>query len=341
MTTPNNQSDVYKPRRGRVWIWLVTIASLTAVGAWALNISQRLSRSVGEINELRAIVRETPKDGTVGQTLARKEFSSAFLQMAFGDNPALLSQIKEALGSAVGGDPTLAHGDIALMLVTYRAEGELRDVSVQVFGNLNPGFMPKFSTDGYWRGQLNDQFYSMGQSTLSLLGREVMILASKDVEKRQRDLFEAGLNGQFPVVQDYLHDPVSFIAVLPDPGKLFTDEFRNYIAAVLIKGKISTDSARAELVALSYDAQKARDLAQMLSDMRMMALGLARLRSGSYKASEVGFDSLAKMKVRADGPTVVADAVFPKDFLDKALPALTKGLSRGTHRIRRGPGYPQ
>jgi|GEM_PF-1090709 hypothetical protein len=344
MAVLTNKSSRYKTKRNRVWLWLVVIALLTAVDAWALNISQRLSRSVSEINELRVVVRETTTkegSGAVGQVPARKEFSSAFLQMAFGDNPALLEQIKDALGHAAGDAPSLAHGDVAMMLVTYRSEGELRDVAIHVFGNLNPAFLPKFSTDGYWRGQLNDQFFSMGQSSLALLGREVMILANKDVEKRQRDLLESSLNGQYPVVQDFLHDPVSFIVVIPDPGKLFTEEFRPYIAAVLIKGKVSVDSARAELVALSYDAQKARELAQMLSDMRMMALGLGRLRGGDYKASELGYESLSKMKVHADGPTVVANTVLPKELLERALPLFVRGLARGTNRIKRGPGYPQ
>jgi len=42
--------------------------------------------------------------------------------MAFGDNPPLLEQIKNALTHAVGSEPALAQGDLAMMLVTYRAE---------------------------------------------------------------------------------------------------------------------------------------------------------------------------------------------------------------------------
>src|SRR4029077_19356089 len=130
--------------------------------------------------------------------------------------------------------------------------------------------LPALSSEGYWKGQLPEQFYGMGQSFLSVLGREVLILADKDVEKRQRELMDASINDRYPVVEDYLHDPVSFIAVIPEPSRLFSEQFRPYMAAVLIKGKISLDDARAELVALSYDQKKAQELAQLLSDTRMM-----------------------------------------------------------------------
>jgi hypothetical protein len=143
------------------------------------------------------------------------------------------------------------------------------------------------------------------------------------------------------VVQNYLHDPVNFIMVLPDPGKLFTEEFRPYIAVVLIKGKVSLEAFRFELVALSYDPQKARELAQMLSDMRMMGLGLGRLRGGGFRASTAGLKSLERVQIQADGPTVIASTALPREFLDQALPVFTRAVSKGIGRIKRGPGYPQ
>ncbi len=331
-----------KGTRTSKWVWGVLVVLLLAVGVLALNFSQRFQRVAKETDQLRNVVQEAAsKQEMIVKTPARKEFSAAFLQMAFGDNPPLLEQIKTALSQAIGTEPALAHGDVAMMLVTYRAEAELKDVAVHVFGNLNPSYLPKFSSDGYWRGVLNDKFYNIGQSALSMLGREVLILASKDVEKRQRELFEAGLSGNYPIIRDYLHDPVSFIAVLPEPSRLFTDEFRPYMAAVLIKGKVSLEGLRAEMVALSYDPQKARELAQMLSDMRMMALGLARLRTGGYKVASAGFDAMTKMQVRADGPTVLAYTAIPKELLEPALPRLVNGLARGIGRIKQGPGYPQ
>lgn len=342
MAAANNKPVRRKGSRISVWVWTLLGVLVLVGGGLALNISQRYRRVAQEAEQLRKAVQESARrEEMIVRTPSRKEFSTAFLQMAFGDNPPLLDQIREALGQAVGEQSALAQGDVAMMVVTYRAEGELRDVAIHIFGNLNPAFLPRFSTDGYWRSFLTEQFYDMGQLGLSLLGRDVLILAKKEVEKQQRELIEAGFSGQYPFVRDYLHDPVSFIAVLPDPGKLLTEEFRPYVAVMLIKGKVSLDAFRFELVALSYDPQKARRLAQMLSDLRMMALGLGRLRGGGYIASTAGLEALKRAQISVDGPTVLASSVLPREFLEQALPRVTRAFARGLGRIKRGPGYPQ
>jgi len=322
-------------------VWIVLGVLLLGAGVLAINVTQRFRRVVQETNQVRSAVQEAVKrQEMVVKSPARKEFSPAFLQMAFGDNPPLLEQIKEALSRAIGEKPSLTQGDVAMMLVTYRAEGELHDVAIHVFGNLNPERLPAFSTEGYWKSQLPDQFYGMGQTMLSLMGREVLILASKDVEKRQRELIDAGTNDRYEVVQDYFHDAVSFIAVIPEPAKLFTDQYRPFMAAVLVKGKVSMDEARFEFVALSFDQHKAQELAQMLSDARMMATSVARVRFGGAPIAESAFQALARSHVRAEGPTVVINSMMPGSVLERSLPQIVRGLSKGMGRIRRGPGYP-
>ncbi len=327
--------------RANAIVWTLLAILLLAAGVLAINVTQRFRRVVQETNQVRTVVQEAVRrQEMIVKAPARKEFSPAFLQMAFGDNPPLLEQIKEALSRALDVNPTLSQGDVAMMLVTYRAEGELRDVAIHVFGNLIPERLPAFSTEGYWKAQLSQQFYGMGQSVLSLLGREVLILAHRDVEKKQRELIDAGINNRIAVVQDYLHDPVSFIAVIPEPSRLFSDRFRPYMAAVLIKGKISMDETRGEMVALSYDPQKAQELAQLLSDTRMIAIGLGRIRYGSTPVSENAFQSLSRAYVRAEGPTVVVSGLVTGDVMERALPRFIRTLAKGIGRIRRGPGYP-
>ena len=322
-------------------IWIV-VSLVVVVGAvLGITVTKRFRRAVAETNQVRNAVEEAARrQEMLVKAPARKEFSPAFLQMAFGDNPQLLEQIKEALNKAIGEKPQLSQGDVAMMLVTYRAEGDLRDVAIHVFGNLVPEHLPAFSSQGYWKGQLPENFYQIGQTMLSVLGREVMILANKEVEKRQRELLDAGLNDRFTMVQDYFHDPVSFIAVIPEPGKLFSDRFSPYMAAVLVKGKFSMDESRTELVALSYDQHKAQELAQVLSDTRLMAISITRLRYSGYGVAEQGFQSLQRTQIRVEGPTVILSSMVPGDVLQQALPRFIHTLSRGVGRIRRGPGYP-
>jgi hypothetical protein len=329
-----------KGTKANVVVWTVLAVLVLAAGVLALNVTQRLHRVVQETNQVRTVVQEAVKrQEMIVKAPARKEFSAAFLQMAFGDNPQLLEEIKASLGKTLGENPTLAQGDVAMMLVTYRAEGELRDVAIHIFGNLVPEKLPAFSSEGYWKSQLPDNFYRMGQSMLATLGREVVILASKESEKQQRDLMEAILNDRYETVQNYLHDPVSFIAVIPEPGLLFTDRFRPYMAAALVKGKISLDEARGEMVALSMDPKKAQELAQLMSDMRMMAVGIARVRYGSSEA-ETAFEQLSRAQIVADGPAVKMSIVMPAEVIERGLPRIIRALAKGVGRIQRGPGYP-
>ena len=326
--------------RANVIVWTLLAALVLAAGVLALNVTQRFRRVVLETNQVRSVVQEAVRrQEMIVKAPARKEFSAAFLQMAFGDNPQLLEQIKAELSKALGANPTLAQGDVAMMLVTYRAEGELRDVAIHIFGNLVPEKLPAFSSEGYWKSQLPDNFYKMGQSMLSTLGREVVILASPEAEKQQRELLEAVLNDRYDTVQNYLHDPVSFIAVIPEPGLLFTDRFRPYMAAALVKGKISMNEGRLEMVALSFDPQKAQDLAQLLSDTRMMSVGIARVRFDSPEA-ETALQQLSRAQIVADGPAVKMSIMMPSEVIERGLPKIIRALAKGVGRIQRGPGYP-
>jgi hypothetical protein len=340
MAASTNGKGKGRGTKANVIVWTLLVVLVLTAGVLALNVTQRFHRVVQETNQVRTVVQEAVKrQEMIVKAPARKEFSAAFLQMAFGDNPQLLDEIKGSLGKALGENPTLAQGDVAMMLVTYRAEGELRDVAIHIFGNLVPEKLPAFSSEGYWKSQLPDAFFKMGQSMLATLGREVVILASPEAEKRQRDLLEAILNNRYDTVQNYLHDPVSFIAVIPEPGLLFTDRFRPYMAAALIKGKISLDEGRAEMVALSMDPEKAQELAQLLSDMRMMAVGVARVRYGSSVA-ESALEQLSRAQIVADGPAVKMSAVLPSDVIERGLPRIIRALAKGIGRIQRGPGYP-
>jgi len=87
------------------------------------------------------------------------------------------------------------------------------------------------------------------------------------------------------------------------------------------------------------DPQKAQDLAQLLSDMRMMAVGIARVRYGSSLA-ESALEQLSRAQIVADGPAVKMSVMLPADVLERGLPRVIRALAKGIGRIQRGPGYP-
>lgn len=321
-------------------IWGILAALVLAAGVLALNVTQRARRVAAEANQIRKVIQDAVRrQEMVVKAPARREFSPAFLQMAFGDNPPLLQEIEEALGEALGQNPSLVQGEVAMMIVTYRAEGELRDVAIHVFGNLVPTETPAFSTEGYWKTYVPEQFYQLGQSSLSLLGREVLVLAEPTVEVRQREILDAALNNRYDVFKDYFHDPVSFIAVVPEPGLILTEQYSPYMAAMLVKGKMSMKEGRAELVALSYEPERAEELAQLVSDVRHMMTAFARIRFMSKKA-DVAMTEFARSYVGVQGPTVIARMMMPQDVIEISLPRLVRVLSKGIGRIHRGPDYP-
>ena len=117
MAAGKGKSGRGKGFRANVIVWTLLAALILTAGVLALNVSERLRRVVQETNQVRSVVQEAVRrQEMIIKAPARKEFSAAFLQMAFGDNPQLLEQIKASLGKALGANPTLAQGDVAMML---------------------------------------------------------------------------------------------------------------------------------------------------------------------------------------------------------------------------------
>src|SRR5438093_2426368 len=157
-TNGNGKTAKRTGTKANAFVWSLLAVLILAAGVLAINVTQRFRRVVQETNQVRNVVQEAVKrQEMIVKAPARKEFSPAFLQMAFGDNPPLLEQIKDALTKALGERPQLSQGDVAMMLVTYRAAGERRDGAIYVLGGLAAERMPVFRTAGYWKGQLPEQ----------------------------------------------------------------------------------------------------------------------------------------------------------------------------------------
>jgi hypothetical protein len=329
-------------KKANVFVWTFLVVLLIAVAVAIFALGRRASRAVQATNQLQQAMQEAiQKQQMIVRAPARREFSTAFLQMAFGDNPPLLNEIKKALSEALVEKPALAYGEVALMLATYRQAGDLRDVALHIFGDFRPEQVPAFSAEGFFRYNLPAQLYDIGNTMLSVLGRDVIILA-KDPETmaQQRAILEAILSGRADLVREYLYEPVAFIGVVPDPARLLTEDLRPYMAAALLKGKISMDDARAEIVILSFDAAGAARLGQQLSDLRLLAIGTSRLRWGGTPRALPALNALSQTQIRVEGPTVVVRSSADRRLLDDGMMVAVRVLGKGVRRIRHGPGIP-
>src|ERR1043166_6311603 len=103
-----------KPGKTSAVVWALLGVLVLAAGVLAINVTERFRKVVQETTQVRTVVQDAVKrQEMIVKAPARKEFSPAFLQMAFGDNPPLLEQIKDALSKAIGDDSQLAQGDVA------------------------------------------------------------------------------------------------------------------------------------------------------------------------------------------------------------------------------------
>ncbi|MCX8063004.1 MAG: hypothetical protein N3D16_10535 [Anaerolineales bacterium] len=307
--------------------WAVTQSTLRVAGATNHLGEKLLAPSVNHANDSV-------------RTPMTKVLSPPFLQAAFGDNQPLLDKILEIVENSQIPDAEIKQSKIGLLLVTYRLQQNPTGVAVHLFGDIVDERKPAFSSEGYWRSQLPDSFYDLGQSALSFFGRSVRVLADKDTEARQRRFFDAIINNRYPILTNYLQDPLFFSGVIPDPSTLATDHFRPYLASVLIKGKVSMTGLDCEVIAHSFDEGRARELAQAISALRTLAIGLGRVRYGHSEYAELALNQLAGGTIETQGPTVFGRVALSGEVIQRALPKFVQGLSKGVGRIRRGPGYP-
>ncbi len=94
-----NQSHSPDDRDAATLMWIVVGLLIVALGVWVLNAARRPPRAVPVLAETPAVIpapvpqwEESSARGSRSQ-----EYSPAFLQMAFGDNPILLEQIQTTL----------------------------------------------------------------------------------------------------------------------------------------------------------------------------------------------------------------------------------------------------
>lgn len=94
-------------KRTATMVWLTVAFLVVTAGVLALNVVNRYRQVAPDFSVVRNSVTATGRRPAVSsQSLPiSREFSPAFLQMAFGDNPPLLEQIKETLAQVTNVAP--------------------------------------------------------------------------------------------------------------------------------------------------------------------------------------------------------------------------------------------
>lgn len=338
MITDTDKQDPISQRPRRRFVWWAVIA-LAVGGAWlAWPIARRAHRLVQEARQVRVLTKEiNQQQDVLGRTAADKMLSAGFLQMALGDNPPLLEQVTKLVATK----QAKTEGNLSLLLVTYRPEGGARDVAIHLIGNRRTvPIGPTTSKLNQLDGSLADQYHSLRQSVHSLAAGDVVVISEPSTQQRHRELLEAVFQNRVGIIEEYLREPLAFVAVLPDPGLFVGEQFRPVFISALVKGRISPTGAQAEFVALSYDARAAKDWAQFLADMQFLGVKLAGRRFDG-EVARLALQQAAAARIRTEGTGVQVQVTMPRDAVAIGLPrlvgAVAKMAERNTNEVHSPP----
>ena len=272
--------------------------------------------------------------GTIGAAPANAAFADFYLEAIFGDNPELLEQLRGVVRRGLEEEPDLNLGEVAAMIVTYRQEdgGEITDVAAHVVGGFPLGRMsPQFHRHGFFRHQIDENLWNMGNTMLRFLGRDMVLFADETVAENQTEIIEGVLQGNIIPLVNSLEKPIYYTAVLPDPRRVVTPQLRHHVQAVVMRGMLAPYEGRTEVILLTTTPRSATYTLSVMSDLKRMAeIGLKTKFKGieqqtpwgpmvnpwwSYEMAETSKDATFEreeniVRMRAEYERVMVNAVL-------------------------------
>lgn len=209
--------------------------------------------------------------GTIGAKPADATFALDYLEAIFGDNPELLSQLEAILQRGLEETPALNLGEVAAMVVTYRQdeEGHVTDVAAQVVGGFPISRMvPQFNRDGFFKMQIDEGVWNMGNTMLSFVGRDMVLFADEAVAAKQTEIIEGVMGGDILPLASTLNKTLYYTAVFPDPRRIVPPQLRHHIQAVVMKGSLASYQGQWELLLLTSSQRSANYTIAVLDDIK-------------------------------------------------------------------------
>ncbi len=212
--------------------------------------------------------------GTIGTVPADQAFAVEYLEAMFGEDPQLLEQLRRVVRRGIIDAPALDLGEVAAMIVTHRRTPDDRvvDVAAHILGDFPlVERRPGFHRDGYFRHHLDDSLWELGNSVLSLLGRDLVVFADEEVMQKQEDIISGVLTGNILPLVDKMDIPIYYTAVFPDPRRLVPPRLRHHIQAVVVRGRASHEGGSTETIILTPTPRSATYTLSILSDLKRLS----------------------------------------------------------------------
>ena len=261
---------------------LLLVVAAGALWGWrTLNVYRT---AMGGFEHLRYLLESGE---TIEGVPADEVLSDNYLLSLFGDNPELVERLKTVVDLGMATDANLKLGSVSAMVVTYRKDedGKVIDASIYAVGGFPDPKSKRlgFHATGYFREELDTDLWMTGNALMNMLGRDIIVFCEQDKAEAHMALLFDLLNGRIlPLAQRIVEAPLYYAFVFPDPKELAPPNIRNSLQTVIIKGEMSGDSGKTELMLVSPNASAAYQVHTIVKDMRTLAAITFHDRFGGY-----------------------------------------------------------
>jgi hypothetical protein len=202
--------------------------------------------------------------------------SDNYLLSLFGDNPELVERLKTVVDLGMATDANLKLGNVSVMVVTYRKDeaNTVMDAAIYAIGGFPDPKSKRlgFHSTGYFRQELDKDLWMTGNSIMNLFGRDIIVFCEQDKAEAHMALLYDLLNGRIlPLAQRIVEAPLHYAIVFPDPKDLAPPNVRNSLQTVILKGEMSGDNGKTELMLVSPSVSSAYQVHTLVKDMRTLA----------------------------------------------------------------------
>lgn len=213
--------------------------------------------------------------------------SDNYLLSLFGDNPELVQRLKTVVDLGMATDANLKLGNVSVMVVTYRKDeaNKVVDAAIYAIGGFPDPKSKRlgFHSTGYFRQELDKDLWMTGNSIMNLFGRDIIVFCEQDKAEAHMALLYDLLNGRvLPLAQRIVEAPLHYAIVFPNPKELAPPNVRNSLQTVILKGEMSGDAGKTELMLVSPSVSSAYQVHTLVKDMRTLALITLRDKFGGY-----------------------------------------------------------
>lgn len=253
----------------------VLAAALCIAAASALVPAYRTLRAWRIASDTRRrLVYLVETGGTIGEAPAASTFSADFLRIIFGDEPALLDELRRSIDRGLAEIPALYLGEVCGMIVTHRKteDGQVKDVVAHVIGGFPLAARPPgFHRDGYFRQLIDPDLWESGNRLLGILGRDLILLGDPEIVQKHRVLLDATLSGNILPLAESLREPLYYTAVFPQPKAIVPRDLQPHIRSIVLKGYLGMYEGQNDAIVLTPSAASARHALEIFYDLKLAA----------------------------------------------------------------------